>query len=555
MESWERDAVYNYEDKLEDLYQDDKSSRYDLRKIAHYEPGLPECYTNPVVTFTPDELYSLGNINIRILNEDISGKIENTEKNENENEESTFFEKLKDAFESNNINYSNSTFIASGVLGSSSLTFSIDNTYPTLRIDDIMQIEETFHHIVSDTMYYSQAVWASLTDDERILLLEPYTIEFDDLEKIAAPDVGASNFLKEKSISLLNCVNAKKVIGFYGNCMMLPFTFPKELVDLIGKTSGDIQDELYRYHSCNFRVPSTTVSVPTNGMVGEAVLGATNVSEKIDITRFWNWKDSDIDHIELNQSSLNGRSLLENASAQFVDAPTVGVTATEHVNGNNLASALIARQQPTFADVYTNTDMRDVMKNADNNASAGREQVVQSTSELAKAALDAAVQAGTMAATGGLSGAAGGLTGAAGSSGGITSLLGSLSNAGLGDADVGTIFKNFASGGGLEGAAKSIVSMINGGDTGLLSTDQLKKVASSIDKDSLLNIMKSFVSNSDTASSLADNFSKSIASLASDKKDFSTSDIIGFSKEFCSDNNIELDSFASQLGKLLGIIK
>lgn len=538
MEEWEKDAVINYEDKLVDLYKDSEKSWSDIKKINHYSPGLPECYNNPVVTFSPSELYSLGDLDIQVY----SGGVEVKAYSVSENNYS--------------VNSTPSSILATGTLGSYSLNIYIDNSLPKLRLKDIQKIEETFRHIVSDTMYYSQVVWSSLSDNERILLLEPYTIEFDNIDKIASPDCSTANIYKSKKISLINCVNAKKVVGFYGNCMMLPFTFPKELAELLGKTSGDIQDELYRYHACNFRVPSTVISVPTDGMIGEAVLGATNVSEKIDITRFWNWKDSDIDHITIDQSSLNGRSLLENANTKDVDAPTVGVTATEHINGNNLASALIARQQPTFADVYTNTDMREVMKNADNNASAGREQVIQTTSELAKAALDAAVKAGTTAAT---LGAAGGLEGVAssvlgGSSGGggaISGILGALGDAGLGDANLGKLLKEgLGENGSLGGIAKSIVGMVGDGES-----DALKKALGSIGGDELKQFLSNFAGNAsgDGSRSLESNFMDSISGLISNPGNIKTSDILNMAKSFCSDNNIELSDVTSFLGKKLGL--
>lgn len=513
MEPWESEAVKNYEDKLEDLYQDDKSSGKDIAKIQHYAPGLPECYYNPVVTFSSWELHSLGDLEIKIIAD-------------------------KD--------------IGTGTLGYNALNISIDNSFPRLRLTDIQKIEETFHHIVSDTMYYSQVVWSSLSDDERIILLEPYTIEIDNFNRIASAQSNASNIYdKTRSISLLNCVNAKKVVGFYGNCMMLPFTFPKELAELIGKNAGDIQDELYRYHSCNFRVPSTVISIPTDGMVGEAVLGATNVSEKIDITRFWNWKDSDIDHIDLNQSSLNGRSLLENASTKDIEAPTVGVTPTEHINGNNLAAALIARQQPTFADVYQNTDMRDLLKNADNNASAGREQIVKTNAELTKAALDAAVKAGEAALTGGASGALGGAGGAlSGSS--LTSLVDNLGKLGLSDSD---ILKSITKGGGTaEGIIKAAAGLSKEkSDKPEGTSPDLTSALKSFGGEKLKQFLSNFASTATNGESLEESFKKSLSSVTGTTKNVTLDDILDMSKKFCSENNIDLSSFTSTLGKALGL--
>ena len=526
MEKGEKEAIKSYENQFVNYAKDNSYSDSDLKNLLHYESCLPECYRTPDIHFTASELYNCGNLSIRVT---LDGD--------------------------NNSTYYN--------IGRGGVRIDLGRRKPIITYREIAEMEETFRHIGSNTLYYSQAIWSSLDYNELVMLLDGYTLDLtDDNKKQDSNAVNTDEELNEiqeqmenignrKQIPLLNCINITNLLGFYGNCMLFPFTYPREIAEVIGKTAGDIQNELYRYHSNCFRSPLTYVSVPTSGMVGEAVLSETNVSEKIDITRFWNWKDSDIDHIDINQNSLGITSLLANAKTKDIDAPTIGVTATEHINGNNLASALIARQQPTFADVYTNTDMRDVMKNADSNASAGREQVVQTTSELAKSALDAAVQVGTAAATGGLSGIAG-----AGGSSSITGLLGSLAKSGLGDADLGSLVKGALGGNGsFDGIAKALTGMINGGESGLFSTNQLKKVAGSMDKESLLKIMNNFVSNSKTADSLADNFSKSISELLSSKKDFSTGDITGLAKQFCSDNDIDLDKFSSELGKLLGIIE
>ena len=506
----EREAISRYEQ----IININKSNKIYRSLLALYSRCLPECYSSPEVSFSSWELHSFGDLEIEIKNAD--GEI------------------------------------GSGTLGYTALNIYIDNTYPTLRLTDIQKIEETFHHIVSDTMYYSQVVWSSLSDDERIILLEPYTIEIDNLNRIASSENGINNiYNKTRSISLLNCVNAKNVVGFYGNCMMLPFTFPKELAELIGKTAGDIQDELYRYHACNFRVPSTVISIPTDGMVGEAVLGATNVSEKIDITRFWNWKDSDIDHIDLDQSSLNGRSLLENATTRDVEAPTVGVTPTEHINGNNLAAALIARQQPTFADVYQNTDMRDVMKNADNNASAGREQIIKTNAELTKAALDAAVKAGEAALTGGASGALGGAGGAlSGSS--LTSLIDNLGKLGLSDSD---ILKSITKGGGTaEGIIKAAAGLSKEkSDKPEGTSPDLTSTLKSFGGEKLKQFLSNFASTATNGQSLEENFKTSLSSVTGTNKDVTLNDILEMSNKFCSENNINLNDFTSALGKALGL--
>lgn len=373
LEDYEKSAINRYEGKMNDYYKDNDSSEYDAGEIERMKTGLPECYTSPIASFSASELRSCGALELHA-------------------EVKWGTKPVNSLPEIIRLQYQ-------------AVDIDVSEHVPILRYNEIMKIEEMFHHVLSYNMRYSQAVWASLSDDERIMMLEPYTVDMNYDLWYDSSESGRAD-VEDSRIPLLNCVNAKRVIGFYGNCMLLPFTYPQRLADILGKTAADVQEELYRFHTTSFRVPSTVISVPTDGMVGEAVLGATNVSEKVDITRYWNWKDSDIDHIELNQNALGGRSLLENASTMRVDAPTQGVTTTAHIDSSGLAQALASRAQPTFADVLANTDIRDLIKNADNNASKGRESIVEANSAVLKSAIEAASSIGSAALTGGASGIA-----------------------------------------------------------------------------------------------------------------------------------------------------
>lgn len=346
-----KNSVYNFR-------KDDSDSIEDMNAQLHYSGGLPECYLHPDVSFSKYELRDLGPIEFTAT-VTVSGK--------------------KDSILTPGC--------SSAKLGDYCIRLDVSDHIPVLGFNEIMKMEETLHHVAANTIRYSQVVWQSLTTNERILLLEPYTVEFAHPEKLS------SNNSKPGSVSkvpLLNCVNAHQLLGFYGNCMILPFTYPKELAEALGKTASDIQDELYRYHTSNFRVPTTVVSVPTSGMVGEAVLGATNVSEKIDITRFWNWQDSDIDHTTLPTDKMTANSILENAKTQAAVAPTQGVTATSHIDAGQLVNALISRAQPTFANALENTDLREVLKTADTNTATGRDNVIKANTEIVTKAIETA---------------------------------------------------------------------------------------------------------------------------------------------------------------------
>ena len=58
---------------------------------------------------------------------------------------------------------------------------------------------------------------------------EIYTIEMDFQGLEGDCSTGGYN-----DISLLNCINVKKLLGFYGNCMLFPFSYPQELAEALG---------------------------------------------------------------------------------------------------------------------------------------------------------------------------------------------------------------------------------------------------------------------------------------------------------------------------------
>ncbi len=138
-----------------------------------------------------------------------------------------------------------------------------------------------YQHVVSNTVSYSKSVWESMTDEERAILLERFTI--------GVPEGGLVDASSE--VPLLSAV-ANRVLGFYGNSMIMPFHIPPDLSVDLEVTTGDIQDGLLRFHREDFRPPHRTISLPTRGLLGEAVLGRCNSCEMIDHRRFWNWQDS-----------------------------------------------------------------------------------------------------------------------------------------------------------------------------------------------------------------------------------------------------------------------
>lgn len=258
---------------------------------------------------------------------------------------------------------------------------------------ELRQVENLYQHVLNNTYEYSRSVWEGLSDGERVLMLEGYTIDMD---------INRDNIKTTTQYPLLNCVDAMTPLGIYGNSLILPFYIPddKDVVDSMSKESGIeglsnalLQERIYKHYTNNFRVPTAEVSIPTHGMIGEAVLGETNVSELIDLTRFWNWKDSDIEHTQIDASYLNDTSLLKDLNAPTVQMPTQGASLPQHVQATQLLKELT--KEPKFVEILSNLDMRELLKQADKNTSTGRDHALTKSSETTQKAIDAASKIAT----------------------------------------------------------------------------------------------------------------------------------------------------------------
>jgi uncharacterized membrane protein YgcG len=224
-------------------------------------------------------------------------------------------------------------------------TFPVRDFIPTLSFEKLQRIEQMFRHVVENTLRYSSVVWLSLSSDERALLLEPYTIG----TPMEEGDVG-------QRIPLMNCVQ-NEVLGIYGNALIMPFTFPPEAADALGVTNGALQSALADYHTITFRTPDSMVSLPTSGMVGEAVLSGSNSSEKIDLTRFWNWQDSPITHADsILPSSFSQQHLLDSNTSgpsELAGIAQNGFTLNAQSPTETPSLAAAIAQTPELADIQS----------------------------------------------------------------------------------------------------------------------------------------------------------------------------------------------------------
>ena len=265
-------------------------------------------------------------------------------------------------------------------------------TSPALSRRELIQIEEMYQHVVRNVVTYSKAVWFSMTSDERAILLERFTL--------GIPEGGIEDASQE--IPLLSAV-ANKVLGFYGNMMIMPFHIPADLAHEMMVTTGDIQDALLRFHREGFRPPRSRISLPTRGLLGEAVLGRCNSCEKIDHRRFWNWKDSPTPQpVSPGPSFQQGGESIFSAQAPstLVSNPppanfTVAGGDVNQAASPNSSLAEILKAAPQLAqsgaDLTSLEELQKLLSSQVTTGATGRDKGIEVTSDLLKTMTNQAV--------------------------------------------------------------------------------------------------------------------------------------------------------------------
>jgi hypothetical protein len=327
---------------------------------------------------------------------------------------------------------------------------------PQLAFADLLRIEGLLNHVVQNTVEFSKAVWQSLTPEERAILLEPFTI--------GVPTGGISDPTDE--VPLLNCV-ANVVLGYFGNAAIMPFFIPAALAGEIKFTSRDIQEALLRFHRQAFVPPQSSITLPARGVLGEAVLGSCESSEKIDLTRFWNWQDSPpdaaTDPATLAALLGGGNQLVGTAGAQAPSALQTGPMVTINQGPTALTPAdvigkLIESMPETNLpqNLTGLAELAGQMKVQTETTADSLNKTIAEASGLAKAAMTAlpgAIQAkrGTTPAAGSGGGAGGGTGGGGAGAGGAAGDGAGSGGAGGGGAGGGGAGGGGAGGGGAGG--------------------------------------------------------------------------------------------------------
>jgi hypothetical protein len=220
----------------------------------------------------------------------------------------------------------------------------------------------------------------SLTEEERAILLDGYTI--------GVPPNGISD--ASQLVPLLNCVQ-NKLLGFFGNSMILPFMIPQAVTDGMKIDPVKIQQGLLAYQQATFIPPQSTIALPTQGVLGEAVLGHCPSAEQIDLTRFWNWQDSPADSapaispvtlpttgpsIAAGLTAPNSLGNLPSLINNVLQAPAPNTGLLQALGAD-------AAAQKDFSTALTGAaQLAPLVTNAQNQANSARAQALQVTQEL-----------------------------------------------------------------------------------------------------------------------------------------------------------------------------
>jgi outer membrane protein OmpA-like peptidoglycan-associated protein len=268
------------------------------------------------------------------------------------------------------------------------LTVSANRMAPELSYDSLLEIERTLQWVLRNTMACSVAVVASMTAEERTVMLERYSV--------TAPTIDKNGKITE-GVPLLSCIT-NKVLGFYGNSIVMPFQIPFELAQRLKVDSGRIQRALRRFHTEAFDHPTSTVALPTRGVLGEAVLGNCPSAEKIDLTRFWNWKDSPIEQApDISAVTVPSDNRLQGVTAPNTlgaltpiinNFSTQGPTADSSL-ANALSGKLVEFSKPFEAGVLTNaTNLQTLLGKTTDTAEAARKDALGAAKEIALKAME-----------------------------------------------------------------------------------------------------------------------------------------------------------------------
>ncbi|WP_251052674.1 MULTISPECIES: hypothetical protein [unclassified Streptomyces] len=158
-------------------------------------------------------------------------------------------------------------------------------------------------HLNDNRRHYSQAVWANADELTLSRILANYS--YTPAGSNAAPVI-------------LGTLLDPKPIAATGNYLGFRWNFGSE-------QEREAWTKDRQPGDATFGAPVTnTIAIATKGVFAEAVLGRANSAEKIDLTRFWNWKDSPLQITPADIAPVSTAS-----RAQNLDATAAGMGASQ----------------------------------------------------------------------------------------------------------------------------------------------------------------------------------------------------------------------------------
>ena len=208
---------------------------------------------------------------------------------------------------SENTEYTKAEFMVNAILGdrmvNQRVACRLPGTSGTILFFEFKQPEfdkQLSELLNEEKLYYSQLIWQNLTADEVVMRLAHYNYEGQRLiEQIdAVPLTTYGNYIVfrwyPKPMNVNNLINAEASLEARRPILRegLEFNVP----DLTRIKTDWIWEQWKKKHIDLSKTEEAFIPLPTEGVFTEAVLGRYNASEKLDITRFWDWQESPIPH-------------------------------------------------------------------------------------------------------------------------------------------------------------------------------------------------------------------------------------------------------------------
>lgn len=175
-------------------------------------------------------------------------------------------------------------------------------------------------HLRANRLYYSQAIYRSLTSTEIAALLSGYGVDVDG-----------------EQVPVSQVVDPVPV-RYVGNFLAFKMTTPPDdawrgWLERRGIRIGQMKEDL--------------VPLGTGGTFAEAILGRSNCAEKLDITRFWNWQDSPIplQPSDIAPLTAGSRATPEDVKPGQLSNPIINVTTPTSLPDPTGTAAVLAAIQ------------------------------------------------------------------------------------------------------------------------------------------------------------------------------------------------------------------